>query len=297
MGGSGREIMAKIKEKLIEYFLGLNAISLIVILLLIFAFIASTGFRFFEGVSPLDFFLEGEWNPTAYGAPEWGMLNLLLGTIFIAVGALGFAVPLGIASAIFLSKLADDRIRNILKPAFEMIAAIPSVVLGLFGLLFLVPIITGLLGISSGLNAFTASLLVGFMALPTIISISEDALSAVPRSYEEASYALGATKWETIKKVSVPAAESGIVASLMLGFGRVIGETMVVLMIAGNAKGLPTSFLDPVRPMTANIAIEAQEVVQGSLHYQGLFMIGTVLFILTFGVNTLADWIIHRGDV
>ncbi|KXB09181.1 phosphate ABC transporter permease [candidate division MSBL1 archaeon SCGC-AAA833F18] len=287
--------MRDVKEKAIEVFLSLNALSIIFILLAIFAFIAFTGLQFFSEVNPAEFFLGTKWDPTTYVEPSWGMLNLLMGTLLIAVGALGFAIPLGIASAIYLSKIASERARGILKPFIEMIAAIPSVVLGLFGLLVLAPLIANLFGIPNGLNALTASVLVGFMALPTIISISEDALSSVPRSYEEASYALGATKWETIKKVTVPASKSGIIASLMLGFGRVIGETMVVVMVAGNAIAMPTSFLDPVRPMTANIAIEAQEVVQGSLHYEGLFAIATILFIMTFGVNTLADWVIHRG--
>lgn len=286
--------MLNMKDKIIKYFLGLNAISIIIILLAIFAFIGFTGLQFFTKVSPVEFFLELEWNPLAYGESSWGVINLLLGTLFIAIGALGFAIPFGIATAVYLSKIASERTREILKPIFEMIAAIPSVVLGLFGLLVLASFFSNVLGLSNGLNALTASILVGFMALPTIISISEDALSGVPKKYEQASLALGATRWETIQNVSVPAATSGIIASLMLGFGRVIGETMVVLMVAGNVRGIPTNLLDPVRPMTANIAMEAQEVVQGSAHYQGLFAIGLLLFIITFGVNTIADWIIHK---
>ncbi len=286
--------MSNIKNRLVKYFLGLNAFSIIIILLAIFVFIGFTGIQFFTNVSPAEFFFELEWNPLAYGDPSWGVINLLLGTLFIALGALGFAIPLGIATAVYLSKIASERTREILKPVFEMIAAIPSVVLGLFGLFVLASFFSGILGLSNGLNALTASILVGFMALPTIISISEDALSGVPKKYEQASLALGATKWETIQNVSVPAANSGIIASLMLGFGRVIGETMVVLMVAGNIRGLPTTLLDPVRPMTANIAMEAQEVVQGSPHYQGLFAIGLFLFLITFGVNTIADWVIHK---
>ncbi len=285
-----------IKEKIIEVFLNLNAISIIIILLAIFLFIGYTGVQFFTSsdVGLADFFLHLEWNPVSYGTPEWGVINLVLGTLFISIGALGFAVPLGVATAVYLSKLASKKVREILKPVFEMIAAIPSVVLGLFGLLVLAPALADLFGLPNGLNAFTASILVGFMALPTIVSISEDAISSVPKSYEKASYALGATEWETIKKVTVPASESGIVAAVMLGFGRVVGETMVVSMIAGNVRGMPTNLFDPVRPMTANIAIEAQEVVQGSTHFQGLFAIGTLLFLITFGVNTVADWIIHK---
>lgn len=289
--------MEDLKEKFVEGFLGLNAISIILILLAIFVFIGITGIEFFLSpeVSLSDFFLEFEWNPIAFGGPKWGVLNLVLGTLFIAVGALGFSVPLGVATAIYLSELAEERMRNILKPVFEMIAAIPSVVLGLFGLLVLAPFFSQVFGLPNGLNAFTASILVGFLALPTIISISEDAISGVPESYKQASYALGATRLETIQKVLIPGAKSGIIASVMLGFGRVVGETMVVSMVAGNVKGMPGNLFDPVRPMTANIAIEAQEVVQGSVHYQGLFAIGFLLFIITFGVNTLGDWIIRRG--
>ena len=290
--------MSDLKERIIEGFLGLNSILIIFILLAIFAFIGFTGVKFFFApeVSFGSFFLDTVWNPIAYGEGRYGVLNLILGTMFIAVGALGISIPLGVATATYLSEIAGERTKQILKPVFEMIAAIPSVVLGLFGLLILAPLFANLFGLPNGLNAFTASILVGFMALPTITSIAEDAISSVPKSYKDASSALGATKLETIQNVTLPAAKSGIIASIMLGFGRIIGETMVVSMIAGNVKGAPTNLFDPVRPMTANIAIEAQEVVQGSTHYQGLFAIGALLFLITFGINTAADWIIHRGE-
>ena len=290
--------MSDLKERIIEGFLGLNSILIIFILLAIFAFIGFTGVKFFFApeVSFGSFFLDTIWNPIAFGKARYGVLNLILGTMFIAVGALGISIPLGVATATYLSEIASERTKQILKPVFEMIAAIPSVVLGLFGLLILAPLFANLFGLPNGLNAFTASILVGFMALPTITSIAEDAISSVPKSYKDASSALGATKLETIQNVTLPAAKSGIIASIMLGFGRIIGETMVVSMIAGNVKGAPTNLFDPVRPMTANIAIEAQEVVQGSTHYQGLFAIGALLFLITFGINTAADWIIHRGE-
>jgi len=290
--------MSDLKERIIEGFLGLNSILIIFILLAIFAFIGFTGVKFFFApeVSLGSFFLDTIWNPIAFGKARYGVLNLILGTMFIAVGALGISIPLGVATATYLSEIASERTKQILKPVFEMIAAIPSVVLGLFGLLILAPLFANLFGLPNGLNAFTASILVGFMALPTITSIAEDAISSVPKSYKDASSALGATKLETIQNVTLPAAKSGIIASIMLGFGRIIGETMVVSMIAGNVKGAPTNLFDPVRPMTANIAIEAQEVVQGSTHYQGLFAIGALLFLITFGINTAADWIIHRGE-
>ena len=205
-----------------------------------------------------------------------------------------FAIPLGVVSAIYLSEIVSPKTREIVKPTIEMIASIPSVVLGLIGIIFLSPIIADIFGLSSGLNALTSSLIVGIMVLPTIISVSEDVITSLPKEFREASLALGATKYQTIKMVLIPAALSGIVASIMLGLGRAVGETMAVLMVAGNAIAMPTSFFDPVRPMTANIAIEIKEVVRGSLHYEALFAIGLVLFVMTFAVNLISDIIINK---
>jgi phosphate transport system permease protein len=179
--------------------------------------------------------------------------------------------------------------REVLKPVIEMIAGIPSVVLGLIGLLFLAPSVAKTFSISNGLNALSASILVAIATVPTIASLCEDALSGVPKRLSEASLALGATQWTTIRRVLVPAARSGIGASIMLGLGRAIGETMVVLMVAGNSLAFPHSFLDPVRPMTATIAIEIREVVVGDLHWQSLFAVGLVLFIITFVINSITD--------
>ena len=175
-----------------------------------------------------------------------------------------------------------------------MIAGIPSVVLVLIGILFLSPLIAKIFGLSSGLNAFTSSIIVGVMVLPTIISISEDVLTSLPNEFREASLALGATKWQMIRMTLLPAALSGIVAAIMLGLGRAVGETMAVLMVAGNSRAMPFSFFDPIRPMTANIAIEIKEVVKGSLHYEALFAIGLVLFVMTFVVNFISDIIIEK---
>ena len=219
---------------------------------------------------------------------------MIVGTIFVTAGALIFAIPLGLACSVYLAEIAKPKARETIKPIIEMIAGIPSVVLGLIGMLFLSPLIAHIFGLSNGLNALTASIIVGIMVLPTIISISEDVLTSLPKEFREASLALGATKWQTIRMVLIPAAASGIFASLMLGLGRAIGETMAVLMVAGNSIAMPHSFFDSVRPITANIAIEIKEVVRGSLHYEALFAIGTILFFMTFIVNFISDWIIQK---
>ena len=282
------------KEKLIELFFSTTGILTLLILIGIFAFLFVTGIQTFAQIAPTEFFLGEEWNPGAYGEPKWGILSLIIGTLMIAFGSLIMAIPMGLAGAIYLSEIAGPKTREIIKPVIEMIAGIPSVVLGLIGILFLSPLIAKVFGLSNGLNGLTSSVIVGIMVLPTIISISEDVLTSLPNEFREASLALGATKWQMIRMTLLPAALSGIVAAIMLGLGRAIGETMVVLMVAGNAIARPTSFFDPVRPMTANIAIEIKEVVTGSLHYEALFAIGLVLFVMTFIVNFVSDIIIEK---
>lgn len=283
-------------DRTIAWFFAFNGISIVFIVLGIFVFLAIIGLQAFTRISPFEFFFSTDWNPTSFVEPRWGILSLVVGTLYIAVFSLTIAVPLGVACAIYLAQIASPTVREILKPAIEMIAALPSVVLGLLGLLILAPLIADVFGLNSGLNALTASILVAIMALPTIISISEDAITSVPRSYSDASLALGANTWQTIRHVIVPSAMSGIVAAVMLGLGRVVGETMVVLMVAGNARALPTGFFDPVRPMTATIAIEIKEVVVGELHYQALYAVGLILFIMTFAVNFAADIYLHRQE-
>jgi phosphate transport system permease protein len=204
-------------------------------------------------------------------------------------------VPLGLTTAIYLGEYAPQRQREILKPIIEVLAGIPSIVLGFLGWVVLAPIVQNL-GAPSGLTAFTGSLILAYMALPTIISITEDALYAVPKEYRDGALAIGATKWQTIWRVVLPAARTGIITAVMLGIGRAIGETMAVMMVTGNAANIPTfgldSFFQPVRTMTATIAAEMGEVAQGSLHYNTLFFIGIVLFMLTFSINSLAARII-----
>ena len=282
------------KEKLIKLFFSTISITTLLLLVGIFFFLFITGISAFSEITINEFFLGTVWNPEAYGKPSWGILALILSTLIVTFGALIFAIPLGVVSAIYLSEIVSPKTREIVKPTIEMIASIPSVVLGLIGIIFLSPIIADIFGLSSGLNALTSSLIVGIMVLPTIISVSEDVITSLPKEFREASLALGATKYQTIKMVLIPAALSGIVASVMLGLGRAVGETMAVLMVAGNAIAMPNSFFDPVRPMTANIAIEIKEVVRGSLHYEALFAIGLVLFVMTFAVNLISDIIINK---
>ena len=249
------------------------------------------GLPIFKEVSVFKFLFGRYWYPT-YDPPDFGILPLILGSLWVTLGALFVAVPLGVGSAMYISKLAHPKLREILKPMVELLASVPSVVYGFFGMVFLGPLVQRLFDLPVGLTCFTASIILGMMALPTVASIAEDAISAVPRELREASYALGAMKWETITKVVVPAASSGIIAAVILGFGRAIGETMTVLMVAGGAAVIPRSVFQPVRTMTATIAAEMGEAPMGSDHYHALFGIALVLFFITLGFNLLADKII-----
>jgi phosphate transport system permease protein len=222
---------------------------------------------------------------------------LVLGSLLITFGAGILSVPLGLLTAVFIAEVSPRWMREILKPFIEVLAGIPSVVLGFLGMLVVSPLIREWLGAPTGLTALAGAVMVGYMALPTIISVAEDALDAVPKSYRDAALALGATHWQTIWRVTVPAARSGILTAMMLGVGRAIGETMAVMMVTGNAARMPltlNSFLMPVRTMTATIAAEMGEVAQGSTHYHVLFAVGLVLFLVTFAVNLVAAWAIFR---
>lgn len=269
----------------------------IIILASIFIFLAIHSFGILGEISLREFFFSKNWNPSSYNQPLWGILPLVAGTFLISLAALIIAVPIAIAIAIYLSEIASRKTKEILKPLIEMIASIPSVILGLLGLLFLAPLIAKIFNLSNGLNALTAALLVAITAIPTIASISEDALARISVSLRETSLALGASQWTTIKKIVIPAAKSGIIASMMLGFGRIIGETMIVLMVAGNSLAFPTSILSPARPMTASIAIEIKEVVSGGLHWQALFAVGLALFLITFLINLLVDIYVEKKSI
>jgi phosphate transport system permease protein len=219
---------------------------------------------------------------------------MLVSTLMVTFGAMVIAVPLGVGTAAYIAEVAGPKSREILKPIAEILAGIPSVAIGFIGIVLVGPLITKVSGRSSGLNAVNGSILLAVMALPTIISISEDAIRAVPKEFKEASYALGAYRWTTMIRVTLPASLTGIVAAVMLGIGRAIGETMTVLMVTGNAPAMPHSFFDSVRTITATIAIELGEVAYGTTHYYALFAIGAVLFLISFAVNMMAALVAAR---
>jgi phosphate transport system permease protein len=228
----------------------------------------------------------------------YGILPLILGSLVVTIGAALFGVPVGILTAVYISEIAPRWVKEVLKPLIEILAGIPSVVLGFLGALVLAPFLRESLNLPTGLTALTGSILLGGIAIPTIVSISEDALNTVPRSYREAALALGTTRWQTIWGVTVPAARSGILMAVMLGIGRSIGETMTVMMVTGNAPVMPDSLgvlFSPIRTMTATIASEMGEVASGSPHYHVLFFIGIVLFLITLGVNVIASRIAFRS--
>lgn len=275
-------------ETLIEGLIWLAGVSTIVIVGLIFFFLLREGLPTFIDL-PLRVLFSSRWYPIE---EIFGLLPLLAGSFLVTVGAVLIALPLGLTTAVYLGEIAPVWQREILKPVIEVLAGIPSIVLGFLGWVLVAPLVQSL-GAPTGLTAFTGSLILAYMALPTIISISEDALYAVPKEYRDGALAIGATQWQTIWRVVLPAAKSGIVIAVMLGIGRAIGETMAVMMVTGNAANIPALspaiFFQPVRTMTATIAAEMGEVAQGSMHYSVLFGIGIVLFAITFGINSLAS--------
>ena len=284
------------KEKVIRLILLISAFVSILFLFGITITLFTQSLPIFKEINIFKFLFGTHWYPT-HSPPDFGILPLIVGTLVVTLGTLIVAVPLGVGTAIYISEVAPHKIKEILKPTVELLASVPSVIYGLFGMVFLAPIVQKVFNIPIGLNAFTASIILGMMALPTVASIAEDAIASVPRSLRKASFALGATKWETITKAVVPSASSGIIASIILGLGRAIGETMTVLMVAGGAAQIPNSIFDPVRTMTATIAAEMGEAPIGSMHYQALFAIALVLFFITLGFNLLADWLSHRRKV
>jgi phosphate transport system permease protein len=286
----------KYKEKTIESVLFSVSALTVIILFLICLFLFRDSLLLFKDTSYLDFLTGKFWYPTSVNE-QFGLLPLLLGSVIVTAGAIIFSVPLGIACAIYISEIAHPKVADFMKPFIEILAGIPSVVFGFFGLIVLVPLVQQTFNLPTGQTALTGSIMLGIMALPTIITISEDAISSVPSTIKQGSLALGATRWQTIYKVVVPAALSGISAGVMLGIGRAIGETMTLLMVTGNAAIIPSfpgGFVDPVRTMTATIALEMGEVPQGSTHFHALFAVGSVLFIITLLINLIADWIKKR---
>jgi len=285
----------RLKDSLVHGLFFLNGMLVVAALIGIFVLLVTKAAPAFKEVSLSQFLLSADWNPTATFVPvSYGIKSMLVSTILVSIGALAMALPIGIGAAAYLSDVAGPRTREIVKPVIEILAGIPSVVIGFLGIVLVGPAIAKIFNLPNGLNALNGSILLAVMALPTIISMSEDALNGVPKSFEEASLALGATKWQTLIRVKIPAALSGIIAASMLGMGRAIGETMTVLMATGCAIAMPKSFLQSVQTMTSTIAIELGEVPYDTTHYYALFGVGLVLFIITFVINMISDIALHR---
>lgn len=283
----------EIKEGIITRVIQATGYLSILFVALICLFLIREGLPALSEV-PLNSLLGTRWYPIE---EYFGILPLLTGSLIVTLGAVLIAVPLGVGTGVFIAEIAPTWANEILKPMIEILAGIPSVVLGFLGILVLSPFLRETFNLPTGLTAFTGSILLGWAAIPTIVSVTEDAMNAVPRSYREASLALGATRWQTIWGVTVPAASTGILTAVMLGMGRVIGETMAVMMVTGNAPTLPegwNALFAPVRTMTATIASEMGEVANGSTHYHVLFFIGLVLFVLALVINIIAFVISHQ---
>jgi phosphate transport system permease protein len=281
------------KEKLITRVIRISGYSAILFVILIFLYLIREGIPAI-GKVPLSNLFSTVWYPIEN---HFGILPLIGGSLIVTLGATIISVPIGVCTAVYISEIAPNWAREILKPFVEVLAGIPSVVLGFFGILIMAPYLRRILELPTGLTAFAGALLLAATSLPTIVSVSEDALYAVPKSYRDASIALGVTEWQTIWHITLPAARSGVLTACMLGIGRTVGETMAVLMVTGNAPILPDSLSDlfsPVRTMTATIAAEMGEVATGSAHYNVLFFVGIMLFLITLVVNLTAAAVIFR---
>ena len=282
-----------LRERFYRIIFGILAFSSLLFLVGITVILFTEGLPILHETGVGAFLFGKSWYPT-YDPPEFGIFALMVASFWVTLGALLICVPLGVGSALFINELSGPKIKAILKPLIEILAAIPSIVFGFFGMVIVAPFLQTLLDIPTGLCAFTGSLLLGIMALPTVCSIAEDALSFVPKSFREASLALGANRWQTLTKVVIPAAGSGISTAIILGMSRAVGETMTVLMVTGGAAVIPHSFFVPVRPMTSTIAAEMGEAVVGGAHYHALFAIGLILFLITFVFNVLAEMVSRR---
>jgi phosphate transport system permease protein len=288
-----KSCVRKIKEAFYKWLFSILAFASLAFLIGIVLTLVVEGLPILTSVKPLNFIFGTAWYPT-YNPPEFGILSLIVGSFAVTVGALLVAIPLGIGSALYLNEIASDGQRAFLKPAIEILAGIPSIVYGFFGMVIVAPFIQKIFNLPTGLTLFTGSLLLGVMATPTVASIAEDALSFVPKSFREASYAVGANRWQTLIRVTLPAAGSGISTAIILGMSRAIGETMTVLMVTGGAAVIPKSIFDPIRPMTATMAAEMGEAAFGSAHYHSLFAIGLLLFVFTFVFNIIAEIISRK---
>ncbi len=247
-------------------------------------------------ISIVDFLAGRNWYPTSQPLHSFGILAIILGTLWVCLGALCIAVPMGVITAIYLAEVASPWLKNVLMPFIELLAGIPSVIYGFFGLVVVVPWIQKTFSLAVGETALAGSIMLGIIALPTIITLGIDALRSVPQALRESSFALGANHWQTIWRVILPYSISGIVSAAILGVGRTVGETMAVLMVTGNAAQMPYSFLIPVRTITATVAAELGEAPQGGLHYEALFLLACLLFIVTFCLNLVAEWVVARNE-
>jgi phosphate transport system permease protein len=274
------------------FFFGV-ALASIAILFMIMAFLFMEGLPIFKKITLSEFVFGKFWYPTS-SPPDFGIFALIVASIAVTLVSAMFSIPLGVMTAVYLSELAHKRVAEIVKPIVELLAALPSVVIGFFGMVVVAPFLQNTFGIATGLNLFNAALMLSFMSVPTICSLSEDAIYSVPVSLKEGSLALGATHWETLIRVILPASISGISTAIILGMSRAIGETMVVLMVAGGAAMVPASLMDPVRPMPASIAAEMAEASFRGDHYYALFATGIVLFLFTLLFNIIADQIAHK---
>jgi phosphate transport system permease protein len=283
----------RVKEKIYKWIFTILAFSSLFFLIGIVIVLFKEGTPIFKEIGFLKFIFGKQWYPT-YNPADFGILPLILGSLWVTIGASLVCIPLGVGSALYLHEIAGFRQRQFLKPVIELLASIPSVVYGFFGLVVVTPFLQRLFNLPTGLTALNASLILGLMATPTVCSIAEDALSYVPVSFREASFAVGANRWQTLTQVVIPAAGSGISTGIILGMSRAIGETMTVLMVAGGAAVIPHTFLEPVRPMTAAIAAEMGEAPMGGSHYHALFAIALVLFLVTFAFNIIAEIISRR---
>lgn len=287
-----RGAAALMSERVIEGLVYLCGISAIIFVFGIFFFVFKEGAPFLAKLDFKEFFFSKDWIPTSSVQPKYGIGALIVGTLSVTTLAMVIAVPFGLGAAIFVSEFCTGKTKETLKIVIELLAAIPSVVWGFIGLSVMSPVIIAVFHVPVGVNLFNAAMLLALMSVPIMVSIGEDALKAVPDSYREAGIALGATKWQLVYRVLLPAAKNGLLAAVLLGVGRAIGETMAVLMATGHAVNIPGSIFDPVRTLTATIAAELGETSHGSPHYQVLFLIGVVLFSLTFIVNLAADFIV-----
>jgi phosphate transport system permease protein len=283
----------QIREQMIRYVFFLTALTSILVLTMILVFLFAEGLPIFKKLSVYRFLFGHEWYPTA-SPPDFGIFPLLTASVAVTLLSALISVPLGIMTAFYLAEVAPRRFREIAKPVVELLAALPSVVIGFFGMVIVAPFLQDTFNIATGLNLFNASLMLAFMSVPTICSISEDAIHSVPMDLKEASLALGATHWETVFRVIFPASLSGISTAVILGMSRAIGETMVVLMVAGGAGMVPSSIFDPVRPMPSSIAAEMAEAPFRGDHYHALFAIGIVLFLFTLLFNLIADYVAQK---